>query len=343
MHFKDYLEDSKKEIEKEMSIVFNGWEKEIAGTKPKLLPLFQALVGSMTGGKKLRGTLVKLGYSLINPNPPPEIIKASLAYEIFQTSILIHDDIIDRSELRRGKKSLYTLLGADHYGISQAICLGDLGFFLSLKLFNSLDFPKTNKEMATRLFIQTMQDTVLGEMADIQEAGKKLISEKKIIDIYRSKTALYTIIGPMQLGAVLAGADKKILTEIRNFGENLGIAFQIYDDIIGVFGQKEITGKSASSDIKEGKATLLLIEARKQVNQKQLDILDKYYGQDKVTENEAEIIRKVFIETGALTCTEEKAKEYMTEAKAQISTMKISSNMRKILFELVDDLTNRVK
>jgi geranylgeranyl diphosphate synthase type I len=339
---KDYLNNSKEEIEKEISTVLRVWQREIKESNRKLLPIIQVLIDGMSGGKRIRGILVKLGYNLISQKHPPEIITAAVAHEIFQTAFLIHDDIIDKSVLRRGQKSAYYRLGNNHYGISQAICLGDLGFFLALKLVSSTEFPTAYKNRAMQSFVTAAHETALGQILDVRETHfKKSVSEKDILDIYRNKTAQYTIIEPLKLGAILAGANEKILSKIELFGENLGIAFQIQDDILGVFGDEQTVGKSVSSDIKEGKTTLLLVQARKKANLKQMDILDKLYGRDKITENDFHKIKKVFIKTGALSYTKRRVMEYTEKAKIIIPKLGSDKGAQTILRELADYLISR--
>lgn len=344
MHFADYLNSSKKEIEKEIAGIFTSWQKEVKNVSLKLLPLVKIFIDSMVGGKRLRGTSVKLGYALTTSKYSPEINKAAAAYEIFQTSILLHDDIIDKSILRRGKETVYKKLGGNHYGISQAICLGDLGFFLAIKIISSLNFPKINKEKAILSFIKVMHNTILGEMFDVEGASyKKLITEDEVLEIYRRKTADYSFTGPLQMGAILAGARELILSKIKIFGENLGIAYQIQDDIFGVFGDEETIGKSVLSDIIEGKITLLYIQARKKASSRQISLLSKLYGRDKISKNDADKIKRVFVETGALTYAKSQVFKYVKKAEEVIPKLGASQDVQIIFEELADYLVNRIK
>lgn len=356
MDFKSYLETSAEEINVELEKFLKSWSEEVTIISPKLSSLNQEFVKACEGGKRLRGALVKLGYeiagdsigstssTLQNDELLKEILKPAVAFEIFQTAILAHDDIIDLSPLRRGKPTIYKTLGGDHYGISQTICLGDIGFFLAYKLISESNFPEKEKNLAISFFTKSMLDTALGEMLDIElpHQGKKG-SQKDILTIFHLKTAMYTIIGPLSLGIILGGENEKLLQDIKDFGHDLGIAFQIQDDILGVFGDEKTLGKSVTSDIEEGKNTLLIIRALKNASAKQNQILKKYYGQGKIGVSELEQIKKVFIDTGALEYSKNKAMELVKSAQETISGMEISEDKKEILLQMSEFLVKRDK
>ncbi len=254
MELQHRLKRNAQSLEQETDLILKKWRDEINYISPSLLPLVDQFIKSNKGGKKLRGFLVRLGYELqiSNVKSPvkdearqrrqmsngQDILKIAAAYEIFHTSILAHDDIIDQSIERRGSPSLYQALGGNHYGISQAICLADAGFFLATRIISEADFPDKEKNMALALFSKTMVDTALGQMLDVnlgeRGKGKGERNENTIQLINLLKTARYTIAGPLQLGAILAGLGPTSprLRGIKEFGENLGIAFQIRDDIL---------------------------------------------------------------------------------------------------------------
>ncbi|MBI2039532.1 polyprenyl synthetase family protein [Candidatus Microgenomates bacterium] len=237
MDFKSYLEHSAQELDREIQSILGVWLKEVEGISPKLIPLAKAFIKACQGGKRIRGTLVRLGYEIGNQSSAvslqsPDIIKVGAAYEIFHTAILIHDDIIDESLLRRGQPSLYKALGGGHYGISQAISLADLGFFLSFKIITEAEFDNQRKLEALKLFFDTIVNTALGQILDLEKTDPILIA--------KLKTAHYTIAGPLQLGAILGGAKEELVKLLGLYGVNLGIAFQIKDDILDGDGTFEL-------------------------------------------------------------------------------------------------------
>lgn len=215
MDFKKYLDKTAKELDREVEKILNQEIKEAKEIDEKLIPLLEAFAASCMGGKRIRGTLVKLGYELGRAHLPGVkahlegggILKIGAAYEIFHASILAHDDIMDQSEERRSKISLYKKVG-----IAEAITLGDFGFFLAMKIISN------------PLFAGIAFDTALGQLLDLKKADSVVTA--------KFKTAKYTISGPLRLGAVLAEANTKMIKLLEEFGENLGIAFQIKDDIL---------------------------------------------------------------------------------------------------------------
>ncbi len=228
----------------------------------KLLPLVDKFIAGCQGGKMIRGILVVLGNEIarggdhlggvmasqaqpatIRGDLDREIFKVAATYEIMHSAILAHDDIIDQSPERRGQSSLFKAIGQGHYGISQAISLGDAGFFLAMKIISGANFPKERKIPALKLLSTVMLDTALGEILDLEKVDPLVVT--------KLKTAYYTISGPLQLGAILGGAEShlggvkahliraqreqrgvKLLNNLAKFGEGLGIAFQIQDDIL---------------------------------------------------------------------------------------------------------------
>lgn len=220
-------------LEKEETSFLAGEKKHIQKISPNLLTLFEYFIAANKGGKKIRGFLVRLGYGIgsgkwsldfardreVGSGKAREVTQVAAAYEILHTSILAHDDIIDKSPTRRGQPALYKSVGVD-----QTITLADLGFFLSMKIISESKFDEKLKNQALRMFSQTMVDTAIGQMMDVAHGD----SEK----IALLKTARYTIAGPLKLGAILGGAEAELIRELGEFGESLGIAFQIQDDIL---------------------------------------------------------------------------------------------------------------
>ncbi len=351
MDFSNYLKEAAAEVDRELADVFSKWSAEVQAVSSKLVELNNEFIQASQGGKRLRGALVKLGYEMALAEDygqaritDREIMKAAAAFEIFQTAILSHDDVIDQSAIRRGRPTLYQALGGNHYGVSQTICLGDIGYFLALRVIAKSDFADELKIRAVRLFAQAMLDTALGQLLDVELPNRQTPKEEAdALTVFRLKTARYTIVGPLQLGAVLAGADRKLLGEIENFGESLGTAFQIQDDILGVFGDEKTLGKSVTSDIEEGKNTLLVIEALKKAAPDQREVLDKVYGKGKINQSQLEQIRRIFTETGALEYSRKRAEEMVEEAKKTVERMEIPANKKQLLSEMAEFLVERQK
>ncbi len=341
MVFKNFLEKEVVLIEKEIDSILAAELKKICETHSDLEELFRYFFNAVKGGKRIRGSLVVLGYDLAGGGESQEIYKIASAFEIFQTAILVHDDIIDQSELRRGKASLYRQIGSGHYGVSQALCLADYGFFLSSQIIIQSRFEESLKLQALQNFNKVVLDTMFGEILDLKlPFSKKDISDEDGLIISYLKTAQYSFIGPLQIGAILAGADTTFLEILEAFGKDLGMAFQIKDDVLGSFGSEKAIGKPKSSDILEGKATLLISYANQHSNESQKKILKKY-GNGHITEKELESVKQVLSDVGAVGYAEGKALEYIKSAKLIIPKITDESKKQQILQELADFLIER--
>lgn len=338
--FAFYLRTSAHAIEKELNIFSKSWNKQIASSFPQLQTLNRRFTDSFFGGKMLRGTLVQFGYELVQTKSSAEIFKPAAAFEILHTSLMTHDDIIDQSPTRRGKTAIH-IHTDKHFGISQAICLGDLGISLAVKLLSECNFQTERKNNAVNYFSQIITDTILGEMLDVESPHTSLTTEEQILTIHKMKTARYTIVGPLTIGAMLGGADDKLLNNIKRFGEHLGIAYQIQDDILGIYGDETTIGKSTTSDIEENKSTLLLVNSLEHGTKQQKEILKKYYGKKGIAKEEQEMIKKIFTETGALAYSQDKIIKLITKAKKLIPLLSKDETKQELLTQLTDALVNR--
>lgn len=334
MNFLNFLKTCASQVDSELSNYFKKWRIEASNVSNNLLPLIDEAIKACEGGKRLRGALVVFGYEFAGGKNLTEILKPAAAFEIFQTAILAHDDVIDKSPLRRNKPTIYYALGANHYGLSQTICLGDIGFFQAYQIISESNFSAEIKNKALNSFSKTMLETALGQMLDVEGKEDPLI-------ITRFKTARYTLVGPLQLGAILAGADQKLLDLLKDFGDNLGVAFQIQDDILGVFGTEKQTGKSITSDIEEGKNTLLITQALEKASKKQKEVLKKYYGKQGLAQDKFGEVKKIFIETGSLDYSRQVAVKYVNAAKKLIPELTRDQKHRGLLFEMADFLVER--
>lgn len=344
MDFQNQAKELAPKIDEVIQKTLQQWFEDAKTKTSDLDQVLALLTEASIGGKRLRGMLIILGYKLAGKEYTPDILDAAAAIEIFQTAILAHDDIIDQSPLRRGKPTIYKALGMDHYAISQTICLGDMGLFLGAKLIADSNFEPEYKNKALSLFCQMVINTGLGEMLDVElprlESSK---TEQAVLTIHQLKTAYYTIIYPLTIGAILGGAKEDLLKKFEQYGNDLGIAFQIQDDILGVFGDEKVLGKSVTSDIEEGKNTLLITEALKNATPQQKEILDTYYGKGEVSQEGLNEIRKVFEQSGSLEYSREKALEYVNRAKSMIPEITQNTELQKLLADFSDYLINRNK
>ncbi len=318
------------------------------------------LIRMNQGGKYLRGTLAALGYRTLKDDDSYKYLATAL--EIFQTSILIHDDIIDNSRFRRGQKTIpvsyaekynkpvYSNMTFEtkiqNFSNSMGICIGDLGFYLANQIIvkNYKNNPNLNELLD--YYNEMVIKTCKGEMLDVELPFKEEFFEtdadleNKIFEIYKLKTAWYSVIGPFCLGLILAGITKEKIRQVETALLNIGIAFQIKDDLLGIYGNEKELGKPVGSDIEENKQTILYSYT---MNTSYKNELKKYYGQ-KVTSESLQKVRKIFEDSKAKEYAEEKMNMLFTKSETEIEEMTfIGENEKNILKGFIIYLRNRKK
>ena len=303
--FYDFYKKTAKDINNYLKEFNDSLVKDKKGFLKENLELLKNL---NSDGKLIRGFLIALGYKILKEDINYSYY-LSLAYELFQTSILIHDDIIDNDNLRRGKDTIHYSNFKKYKSLNEAeakktsesigICIGDYGFFKVNEIIINNYKKDPNFSKLFSYYNDIVLKTVEGELIDVIlsfEGKYKEIKdlEENIMLVYKLKTAFYTIIGPFSLGLILGGIEDEKLEEIKNFGEKVGIGFQIQDDILGIYSDM---GKVIGSDIKEFKQTILYSYTMK--NEKYKNELLKYYGKENISEVEINETRRIFKECGA--------------------------------------------
>lgn len=315
-------------------------------------------------GKRIRGLLVYIGYQMVCENDIQEADALAAAFEAFQTAILIHDDVIDHADSRRNQKTIHkqyyekflkagNLQDAQYdaivkdIGNSLAICIGDIGLYMAEQIL--VEAYQNHPCFGEMLFYyhEMMMKTIQGEIIDVQLPcveryelwEEKRMSDnelkKAIIDIYYLKTSCYTIIGPICSGMILGGATRTQIEQMQVIGEKLGIAFQLQDDILGVFGNEQEIGKDVGSDISEFKQTILYAYVRANGGFAYQE-LKKYYGKEQLSFEEIERVRQIFQETGALEYTEQMIEIYLHDAEIMLDKIAdISERGSRLLKEFI--------
>lgn len=339
------LKNYKIKVERELLIFFDKKIAETDGFNKEILKHLKEF--TLRGkSKRIRSFLIFIGYQMFGGKNQKEIIKASVSVELIHSFLLIHDDIIDQDEFRRGRPTFHQgfgKLGNQHFGESIAIVAGDIAYNLALENFLNTSFSADAKLKAIQRINQTVLDTGYGEALDIWLAGKSnTFSQEDILKVYEYKTAKYTLEAPLHLGALLAGATDKDLQALSAYAIPLGIAFQIQDDILGVFGEEQAIGKPVGSDIREGKKTLLVWRAARNANQTARKKLLRILNQEKISKEEVNEVRRIMITSRALSWAQEYAKRLGFEAQNQISLLSGSNpKPKKVLLELINYLINR--
>lgn len=337
---KNLYEASKIKIENKVNEIL---DKEIEKYKDNefIKECMEELKRLSSNGKRVRGYLIKLGAMLFGKDDD-EYIDLAAALEIFQTAILIHDDIIDEAEKRRGMQTINSKYKG-HIGVSKAICIGDLGFFISFRIISNLNISEKLKEEISKVYSKTLYNTVNGEIIDVLLPLKDINYHKDmkddiIYDIYVNKTAWYTIIGPILIGGSSANASIEDKEKLIEMGINLGIAFQIKDDLLGLYSTSDNMGKTLN-DIKEGKQTIIYKYAIDNANDKELELINKYYGNPNVSLEENKKITDLFIKLGAKDNASKLVEEYTNNGIKIINNMNIEN--KDVFIEFANYLLKR--
>jgi len=282
--------------------------------------------------KRLRASFVYYGYHLFRNGKEVDLIKASMAIELVHTALLIHDDIMDQDKTRRGQPTTHRYyqylhqnnnfrFNSEHYGNSMAINTGDAALCLGFEILGNCNFNPENKLKALNRLLRGIVNTAYGQSYDITLEAIGKADQKDIIDLHHAKTAIYTYENPLQIGALLANANSNDLEILSKYAIPGGIAFQLQDDILGLYGNPEKTGKPAHSDLRQGKMTLLIIKALENGSTLQVKKLRQIWGNRNLSKKDANMVRKIVKETGSLDHSKKLALKWAKKAQDVIPCM----------------------
>lgn len=337
------IEQIRKNIDKSLASFLDTVKKEykLHLVSPLLFESIREF--TLREGKRLRPLLLILtykGYAPASKKISRKLYNASTCMEFLHNFMLIHDDIIDRSDLRRGKPTMHKILARtvksadpDKLGIDLGIIAGDIVYALAIDAFLSIDEPSERKERALKYFIQTAAFTAMGEFIDTVSGVKPVqdVDEKEVFLNYTLKTARYTFDCPMVTGAILAGAKDTEIKKISRFGILIGQAFQIQDDIIGIFETEANIGKSILSDLAEGKKTLLVTHAFSVLQGKAKTEFLKIFTKNTKTLKDLEAVKRIFVETKSLDYALDAIHTRLTEAQKILQRLGMNEEYRDLL------------
>lgn len=295
--------------------------------------------GTLDGGKRLRARFCLTGWQAIEelrglraPAPAPDVTAAAAALEIFHAAALVHDDVVDNSDTRRGRPAAHRRWETAHrdaswdgdaagFGRSAAILLGDLLVAWSDDLLEEgLALGDAARAATARAIYAVMRrDVTIGQFLDVAEEAAYLTAPDsehaaRALRVASLKSARYSVQHPLLLGAALAGADAAQSDALERFGHPIGLAFQLRDDVLGVFGDTAVTGKPSGDDLREGKRTLLIAYAREAMAPGARRVLDELVGDPTLEDEQIAALQSTIVDTGALARVEELIAEYALEA-----------------------------
>jgi geranylgeranyl diphosphate synthase type II len=299
------------------------------------------------GGKRLRSYMTVLAYESYSQGPTEAIIPAAAAQELLHLAMLIHDDIIDRDDVRYGTSNISGQYLAHyeeiidnkddrrHYANSAAILAGDLLISEAFILTSEAAVSPQAVIAAQRLLATAIFQVIGGELLDT-EASFRGTDAADPLTIAEQKTSSYSFVSPFLMGATLADAPKEQLDKLRSLGEQLGIGFQLRDDIIGIFGDQQQTGKSTNGDILEGKRTHLITEFYKIANDSDREAFDGLFGRHDLIDDEVERVRTLLVSSGAKASIETLITAYQDHAYVMVDGLAIDDDHKQAFRALID-------
>ncbi|HEX2026449.1 MAG TPA: polyprenyl synthetase family protein [Nitriliruptorales bacterium] len=333
--------------------------QQITGRLPRLHPALELLGEELrafvaAGGKRLRPLFLVVGYQAAGGRDPGAVLGPALALELVHTCALVHDDLVDGAATRRGRPAAHVAFAeryradgwradAAEFGRAAALLLGDLAFVVADELFiqSTGEVAVDRLLTAFRTFTTMREELTAGQYLDVVAAHRRDPSPDLALAVAGYKSARYSVARPLEIGAILAAGQGTVSRGLVQVGVPLGQAFQLRDDVLGVFGAEERTGKSTLSDLAEGKRTLLVALTAERLDAAGRARLERLLGRRDLSVAEADEIRALMRASGGLAATEARADALVQEAMRALDELPVSADARQLLRELAGYLVAR--
>ncbi|MGB3445030.1 MAG: polyprenyl synthetase family protein [Actinophytocola sp.] len=315
---------------------------------------------ALRGGKRIRPTFAWWGWRAAGGEATGEraqaVLTAVSALELIQTCALVHDDLMDASELRRGHPTVHVRfteahraggwLGApERFGMAAAVLLGDLALAWADDMFTGAPLSEQMRAAAREPWLAMRSEMFAGQYLDVLAQAEGDESEERALGVARLKTAAYTVERPLHLGIALAGVDGDTVAAVRAFGTDIGVAFQLRDDLLGVYGDTEVTGKPAGDDLREGKRTLLVSLGLRYADEAgrhaDADLLRGALGDPGLTQETIQRVRDLLVEVGAVDELERRIEKLTESGLAALDASGLAEPGRTRLADLAVAATRR--
>ncbi len=331
----------------------------LAEIGPDVSDLLEAIAALLSGGKRLRAAFLYWGYRAAGRPDSDALIRLATSMELFQAAALIHDDVMDDSDTRRGMPAAHRALAshhtgrgwsgdADRFGLAGAILAGNLCLNWTEELYSTCGLPPEELTRARRLFDRMRTQLMAGQFLDVVESARPwdgLPLEERIARasrVIRYKSAKYTIEHPLLIGAAAGGLAGEDLDLLSRYGLDLGHAFQLRDDLLGVFGDPETTGKPAGDDLREGKRTVLLAYALTAADAGSRARIESLLGRADLLEEHVEDLRGIITGSGAVATVEAEIERLSGSARTALhAAADLDPEAAGVLDALVDAATAR--
>jgi geranylgeranyl diphosphate synthase type I len=344
-------------IEIELSDFLSKQSAYLESISSDLAPVAHSLSSFLLdGGKRLRPLFAYSAFIGAGGVANKNVIRAISSLELLQACALIHDDLMDGSDTRRGKPSIHRHFEtihqreemegfAERYGMAAAVLLGDLALVLSDQMLNSAGLDSAQMHSVLPVHDEMRVELMAGQFLDIHEQTQKNTSVERSLTIARYKSGKYTIERPLQLGAAVAIPDPLLRAQLvsiySEFGLPLGEAFQLRDDLLGVFGDPKVTGKPAGDDLREGKRTVLMAMTHDRISGAAEAEFMAEFGNHDISENAIARLQEIIAETGAAMHVEDLIEELTSTALEALNRDEIVPQARELLTEMAIIATKR--
>ena len=331
-------------------------ECTLAAIGPELGPVFDSALSLLSGGKRLRAAACYWGWRGVAGAAHEDLddaaLEAATSLELVHGCALVHDDVMDASDTRRGLPSAHRVFEGMHrdggwrgsssqFGEGAAVLIGDLLLSWADEMLFTSGLPMVDVLRGKPVYDTMRTELMAGRYLDLIEQASGDGSEDRVMRVARYKTAKYTVERPLHLGGALGGASAEVMQAYSDYGLPLGEAFQLRDDVLGVFGDPDVTGKPAGDDLREGKRTLLIHATLHAATPAQRDELERGLGDRDLTPEGIDALRSIIVTSGGLTQVEERIENLRADALSALATASIDSETVEVLSAIADAATRR--
>ena len=349
-------EDLRARVQKALDDHLSVQSRRLEDVSPDLGTVLECITDLLRGGKRLRPAFCYWGWRGAGAPDGEAIVAAAAALELFQAAALLHDDVMDGSDTRRGRPATHRRMASLHrgngwtgdgerFGESAAILAGDLCLSWSGEMFSASDLPGEALTRGREVFDLMRTQLMGGQFLDVLEqvlteadGGGTVERARRVI---RFKSAKYSIEHPLLIGGALAGASPELLASYSAFGLPLGEAFQLRDDVLGVFGDPAETGKPAGDDLREGKRTVLVALALAAASPAEAAAVRQRLGDPRLDAGGVQTLREILVATGALDAVEQMVTDLVAESREALARSDVAEPARGVLAGLVHAATDR--
>ncbi len=356
--FQLLMEEYRRQFDDQLSLWLESRRSDTASYAPQAVALLDnvsALVSA--GGKRLRPALVSFGYQACGGQEPEMALPVAMATELVHSYLLIHDDIMDHAATRRGLPASHIFFRNEHrqrswkgnseeHGVSMAILAGDLAHVCAQELFASTRVEGERRRQLAEVFFRMSREVIDGQYLEMQMGLDGDPSQEDLGRVLLLKSGLYSVQRPLQLGAVLAAADDQQMKTLSAYGEAIGEAFQLQDDLLGMFGDPSATGKPVGEDLREGKFTFLIDAALTALSPVQEERLRAALGNPDASPEEVAAVCDLIRQSGAAKQVEDRIAKRSDEAREILSHLSFADDIPSdqgstFLHGLIDFLSQR--